>query len=233
MSKIFVIPDVHLKPWMFEKASEILSENQYDAVVLLGDLVDDWGKGQNIALYEKTFDAVINFVKDHPETYWCYGNHDVSYLWYAMETGFSFLARDTVVEGIEKLKKVLKPGHVGYIHRFDKTLFCHGGLTESFMVQHFGYGDQNIDSVISKINSMGKEDLWKDNSPLWARPQEGAMRLYSPDYLQVVGHTPMMTAVQECSLLSLDNFSTYTDGNPYGDQRFVFVDTVEKTWQFA
>ena len=27
--------------------------------------------------------------------------------------------------------------------------------------------------------------------------------------------------------------STYRDGNPYGDQRFVFVDTVEKTWQFA
>ena len=78
MSKIFVIPDVHLKPWMFEKASEILSENQYDAVVLLGDLVDDWGKGQNIALYKETFDAAINFVKEHPETYWCYGNHDVS-----------------------------------------------------------------------------------------------------------------------------------------------------------
>ena len=42
-------------------------------------------------------------VKEHPETYWCYGNHDVSYLWYAMQTGFAFLARDTVVEGVEKL----------------------------------------------------------------------------------------------------------------------------------
>ena len=177
--------------------------------------------------------VAIDFVKEHPETYWCYGNHDVSYLWYAMETGFSFLARDTVVEGIEKLKKVLKPDHVSFIQRFDETLFCHGGLTESFVIQHFGYGEQDMDSMICKINSMGKEDLWKDNSPLWARPQEGAMRLYAKDYLQVVGHTPVISAIQEGNLLSLDNFSTYRDGNPYGDQRFVFVDTTEKTWQFA
>ena len=59
------------------------------------------------------------------------------------------------------------------------------------------------------------------------------MRLYDKDYLQVVGHTPVISAVQEGSLHSLDNFSTYRDGNPYGDQRFVFVDTTEKTWQFA
>ena len=48
----------------------------------------------------------------------------------------------------------------------DETLFCHGGLTESFVIQHFGYGEQDMNSIISKINSMGKEDLWKDNSPL-------------------------------------------------------------------
>ena len=41
MSKVFVIPDVHLKPWMFEKASEIVGKGSYDAVVMLGDLVDD------------------------------------------------------------------------------------------------------------------------------------------------------------------------------------------------
>lgn len=37
MSKVFVIPDVHLKPWMFEKASEIVGKGSYDAVVMLGD----------------------------------------------------------------------------------------------------------------------------------------------------------------------------------------------------
>ncbi|MBP3804956.1 MAG: hypothetical protein J6I76_13895 [Oribacterium sp.] len=44
---------------------------------------------------------------------------------------------------------------------------------------------------------------------------------------------PVISAIQEGNLLSLDNFSTYRDGNPYGNQRFVFVDTIAKTWQFA
>ena len=53
-----------------------------------------------------------------------------------------------------------------------------------------------------------KKKIKKDNSPLWARPQGGAMRLYDKDYLQVVGHTPVISAIQEGNLLSLDNFST-------------------------
>ena len=35
MSKVFVIPDVHLKPWMFEKASELIAKGSYDAIVML------------------------------------------------------------------------------------------------------------------------------------------------------------------------------------------------------
>ena len=37
MSKVFVIPDVHLKPWMFDKAEELLSRSEYDKIVCLGD----------------------------------------------------------------------------------------------------------------------------------------------------------------------------------------------------
>ena len=35
MSNIFVIPDVHLKPWIFEKASTLVDKGTYDAVVML------------------------------------------------------------------------------------------------------------------------------------------------------------------------------------------------------
>lgn len=41
MSRVFVVPDVHLKPWIFEKASRLILKEKFDAVVLLGDLVDD------------------------------------------------------------------------------------------------------------------------------------------------------------------------------------------------
>ncbi len=42
MSRVFVVSDVHLKPWIFEKASKMISRDKYDAVVMLGDLVYDW-----------------------------------------------------------------------------------------------------------------------------------------------------------------------------------------------
>ena len=55
MSKVFVIPDVHLKPWMFDKAEELLSRSEYDKIVCLGDLVDDWDQEKNLGLYSETF----------------------------------------------------------------------------------------------------------------------------------------------------------------------------------
>lgn len=51
MSKVFVIPDVHLKPWMFDKAEELLSRSEYDKIVCLGDLVDDWDQEKNLGKY--------------------------------------------------------------------------------------------------------------------------------------------------------------------------------------
>ncbi|MCR5093341.1 MAG: hypothetical protein K6B72_05155 [Lachnospiraceae bacterium] len=51
MSRIFVIPDVHLKLWIFARADELVSAGSYDAVVMLGDLVDDWGMQLNTELY--------------------------------------------------------------------------------------------------------------------------------------------------------------------------------------
>ena len=38
MSRVLVIPDVHLKPWIFDMADRV-DENSYDDIVILGDLV--------------------------------------------------------------------------------------------------------------------------------------------------------------------------------------------------
>ena len=48
MSKVFVIPDVHLKPWMFDNVEELFSRSEYDKIVCLGDLVDDWDQEKNL-----------------------------------------------------------------------------------------------------------------------------------------------------------------------------------------
>ena len=233
MSKVFLIPDVHLKPWIFEKASNLISNGLYDVVVLLGDIVDDWNQGRNLNLYDVTFDAAIKFVKKHRQTLWCYGNHDVSYLWKAGETGYSIYARDIVVRRIGELEKALGMENCAFIHRINNTLFSHAGLTESFVLKHFGNNEPDLDSIMSQINCMRKDEMWQDDSPIWARPQKGHMRLYPPELFQVVGHTPVLQALEEGNLLTLDSFSTYPDGSPIGNERFVWVDTISKTWGYV
>lgn len=62
MSRVLVIPDVHLKPWIFDMADRI-DEGSYDDIVILGDLVDDWGKGNDLDAYRQTLDRAAEFGK--------------------------------------------------------------------------------------------------------------------------------------------------------------------------
>ena len=58
--RVLVIPDVHLKPRMFEQAAVLMRAKQADRAVCLMDIPDDWGKEYDIALYEQTYDAAID-----------------------------------------------------------------------------------------------------------------------------------------------------------------------------
>lgn len=231
--KVFVIPDIHLKPWIFDRVEEFLSKGEYDRIVCLGDLVDDWDQESNLELYEETFERLRSFIEKHPDMLYCYGNHDISYVWSAHESGYSEEARNTVLEGISMLKEHLPQETLGFIHRIDNVLFSHAGLLKVF-VDHFLSDQQlNLDDMLIQINSFGKDEMWCNASPIWARPQDGWIDLYHKDMLQVVGHTPMEKTDYLNGLLTVDNFSTYRNGTPIGDQRFVWVDTVSKEWGFA
>ena len=72
--KVLVIPDVHLKPWMFERADKIMEQGAAERAVCLMDIPDDWNQEYNLELYKETFDAAIAFAKKYPETLWAYGN---------------------------------------------------------------------------------------------------------------------------------------------------------------
>ena len=233
MSKVFVIPDIHLKPWMLVKATELIKCGDYDMIVLLGDLVDDWNQEKNIDLYKETFDSIYRFLDEFPETIYCFGNHDVSYLFQKYESGYSSYARSVVVEGVNNIIYKLPEDNSAYIHRIDNILFSHAGLTERFVKRCFGGGGHlEIDEMIDQINRMSKEIIWRDDSPIWARPQYGSLRLYPIGMMQVVGHTPVETPLydDDTKLLTLDNFSTYSTGVPIGDEKFVCVDTISEEW---
>lgn len=232
--KVLVIPDVHLKPWMFQRASKLMKEKRADRAVCLMDIADDWRQQYNLDLYIQTYDAAIAFAKTHPDTLWCYGNHDVCYLWNQRETGYSKIAPLTVCEKLRLLQESLpNEKQLSYVHRIDDVIFCHGGLSDDFVrwyVLAEYYND--TDAVVASINGFGCAEMWQDLSPIWYRPQYYTGKLYKPmDLLQVVGHTPVEKITREKNLISCDVFSTDHERKPIGTQEFPVIDT--HTWEYA
>ncbi len=39
--RVLVIPDIHLKPWIFSRAAELMKENVADQAVCLMDIADE------------------------------------------------------------------------------------------------------------------------------------------------------------------------------------------------
>ena len=52
--KVLIIPDVHLKPFMFKQAAELMERGIAKRAVCLMDIPDDWNKQFDISLYEQT-----------------------------------------------------------------------------------------------------------------------------------------------------------------------------------
>jgi len=226
--RVLVIPDIHLKPWMFERAAEIMEDEGIEQAVCLMDIPDDWRQEYNIGMYEDTFDRAYWFQLLHPNTLWCYGNHDLSYLWQQPESGFSPMAILTVRDKLMQLERALpEREQLAYIHRIDRVLFLHGGLTKAFVKYYASDIDyDDVDAVVERINSLGIREMWDDASPIWFRPQVNPEVMYKRgELVQVVGHTPVHDITEEFGIVSCDNFSTYRDGSPIGTEKFLIIDT--------
>lgn len=232
--RVLVIPDVHLKPWMFINAARLMNEKIAARAVCLMDIADDWNQQYNKNLYEDTYDAAISFAKKYPDTMWCWGNHDLSYQWNQLETGYSPMAEYTVNRKLIDLKEVLslEDNAIQYVGRIDNVLFSHGGLSKAFVEEHVPLSKYtDVDYVLKEINSLGKKDIWNDISPIWLRPQYENVKMYKPrTLLQVVGHTPMRKITKSGHVISCDVFSTYPDGKPIGTEEFLLLDTI--SWEF-
>ena len=228
--RALVIPDVHLKPYMFAEAAERMRRGVADCAVCLMDIPDDWGREYDLELYVQTFDAAIFFAKEFPDTLWCYGNHDLCYLWNERESGYSRAAAYTVRNKLEELKDALpSENQIRYIHRIDDVLFCHGGILQAFVEENVE-NTGSVDETLAEINAMGPEQLWCSASPIWYRPQDSREPMYGEgSLLQVVGHTPVEKIYRSGNVISCDVFSTYRDGCPIGTQEYPVIDTVKKS----
>ena len=227
--KVLVIPDVHLKPSIFDRATVLLNEGAADRAVCLMDLADDFNQEYNITLYERTYDRAIAFQKDFPETLWCYGNHDLSYVWDRLETGFSPYAISTVTNKLYRLRSSLPSlSQMAFMHRIDNVLFAHGGLTQRFVNEHVAPEKRgDADKVVRAVNRLESDVMWREDSPLWFRPQYSEDEMYGGhEYTQVVGHTPVKRVFRKGNVISCDVFSTNRDGTPIGTCEFAIIDTV-------
>lgn len=230
--EVLVIADVHLKPEIIEKAILLRKRGIGDQTVCLMDLADDWAKGTNLSLYEKTYDEAIRFAKMFPDTKFCWGNHDISYLWNRQQSGFSTEAAPVVRRKLLELQQALPNNNpIRFVQKIDNVLFSHGGVHACFVEEYVPANLHNdVERVVKELNKLGEEEMWKDFSPIWLRPKEN-VRLYKQrDCLQIVGHTPQKEIVRKGNLISCDVFSTYRNGEPIGSEELLLVNT--KTWQY-
>lgn len=241
--KVLVIPDVHLKTPMLIIADQIMKTGVAEMAVFLGDIPDDWGCQGCVELYKATYDGVIDFKRKYPNTKFCYGNHDIAY-WLSLPcSGTDLYNLGVIANKLGSLQNAYGKD-AAVIHRIDNVLFSHAGLTANWIRKHLSRETElgiSDDDLIERINYLDDKDqrLWKDDSPIWARPQhqDGVSKLdrlymWKPEtYFQVVGHTPLIHPEQEGNLLSCDVFSTYPDGRRYGMQEWVIVDTEKQTWE--
>ena len=181
--KILVIPDVHLKPFMFIRAKELLKKGIAEQAVCLMDIPDDWQKQYQLEEYVKTYEEAIAFAKAYPNSLWCYGNHDVCYLWNERESGYSPIAPKTVCQQMAALQDILsKDNPIRFVHKVDNVLFCHGGVSRYFVEKYVPddkYDD--VSYVVDTINSLDHYDMWCDDSPIWYRPQYYKGKMYQSE----------------------------------------------------
>ena len=235
--RVLVIPDVHLKTWMFEAAEKVAKQEHPDAIVLLGDLADDFGCKNNPNRYVETIDAAIEFYHRHPETYLCLGNHEASYLWDRETNATAYHARSTAKTQCNRLVyDGFDSEHFAVAFQFDNVIFSHAGISEEYFAAYLKKkGERHVsdEEVIRRVNALGADELWRYGSPIWYRPSgiQKFDQMYGADrLLHVVGHTPVKTITEWCSTLVCDTFSTQPNHKPVGDQTFALVDTVSRKW---
>lgn len=49
--RVLVIPDIHLKTWIFDRAEQIIKDGKADRAVCLMDIPDDWNMEFQIERY--------------------------------------------------------------------------------------------------------------------------------------------------------------------------------------
>lgn len=235
--RILVIPDIHLKPWIFDSADRVIADERPDEIVVLGDLLDDFGCEDKPERYTETLNRAGAFMAAHPYSYWCIGNHEIAYVASNhVVSGTSLLFRDQIAHDLLALSYSAPiTVKVKCAFLLDGWIFTHAGLAEDFVQRHIVPRANSTAlsdaEVVDIANDLTTDALWEADSPLWYRPNTGAPLYGEGRIHQCAGHTPSKRILEYGNLVVCDTFSTYRDGVPIGDQTLCLIDTADNTWR--
>lgn len=196
MSKVLAVGDIHTKSWILLAVHKLI--DQYDHIVFVGDYADDWKATPQDTI--DTWRMLRMIMAGYPEKVTAVkGNHDYIYTHYtkSISSGYNKVTQMLLDSDVNNLKHWLSA--LPITHEIDGVTYSHAGVTEEW-----------------KTNG---GDLWSNESPIWIRPivpNYSARRQYLPN--QVFGHTPSETCWEvEPNVWCIDTFSTYPNGDEYGD----------------
>ena len=186
--RIVVLGDIHGKTvW-----KDIIAKERPDQVIFLGDYVsthEDVSDEDQVANLKE----ILKYKNEHPETILLRGNHDMQHLdydWAECSGYFPGVAMEMSHLKDEFLAKTQ------WIHVMGNTVFSHAGISKVWLEDNF--------LTLEDINKLGPTELFgftssdpsdrfgdsPEQPPTWIRPM-ALMDVMIPDYIQVVGHTPV------------------------------------------
>lgn len=186
--RIVVLGDIHGRTvW-----KDIVDREQPDQVIFLGDYVSTH---ENISEKDQVenLKEILRFKDEQPETILLRGNHDLQHLGYYWAECSGYFPR--VAMEMSHLKDEFM-AKTQWIHVMDNIVFSHAGISKVWL--------ENILLTLDDINLLGPTELFgftssnprdlfgdsPEQPPTWIRPMT-LKKVMIPDYIQVVGHTPV------------------------------------------
>lgn len=191
--KVLSVGDIHTKTWIFDLVEQVI--DNYDAVVFVGDYADDFGAPalRSIQTWKRLHDMWTKYQKIYPVQ----GNHDYVYCSHIhpQQSGYNHTTQ-MLIDAPENAGLKSWVSQLPFVLEIDGVSYAHAGIDKR-------WNGENDDL-----------SMWADTSPIWARPEWAEYK----NIKQVVGHTPQKTVTEvEPGIWVIDTFSTYPNGDQYGD----------------
>ena len=193
--KVLVIPDIHLKTWIFDRAEKIIKDGKADRAVCLMDIPDDWN---------------VSYPWGRLETgYSPYAERMVISKLEELENSLKSPAQINIIHRIDNVLFSHGGLTADFLKWLDEDL-----LDADIDDVIAAVNDAPLDYLWNDASP-----LW------FRSQYETKAVFRADTYKQVVGHTPVEKIFEKDGIISTDVFSTYRDGTQIGESAMIAIDS--------